>query len=471
MQRTTAPTQLIERNGRTVARRLQKLRVTVLEGPDKGVSFEGAQDEISVGGAEDNDLVISDPSVSRRHVTLRLTPEGIRVTDVGSTNGAFMGDVRVHDVVLQGTRELTLGSTRVRIEPLGDSVERELSSGVRFGRLVGSSVAMREVFAVLERIAASDITVLVEGETGTGKELVADAIHRQGPRAGGPFIAVDCGAIPREALEGELFGVEKATDAQRARQGAFVAAEGGTLFLDEVTEIPVELQAKLLRVLEAREVRPVGSDRAVAVDARVVASTARNLPREVKEGRFRQDLYYRLAAVVVKLPPLRSRLEDVPVLVETILDDINRRRTAQTLPPYPGLDRRAMELLAHYDFPGNVRELRNLVERFAVLGPDPAALSRGHVVLDRPGGHEIRTDLPFHDAKEIWTEIFEKTYLTRLLASHQGNVSAAARTSGIDRRHLQRLMVKHDLRERDPSAPAGQTGNWPAQGGSSGSGT
>ena len=473
MQRTAAPTQLIERNGKTVARRLQKLRVTVLDGPDKGSSFEGAQDEIRLGGSDDNDLVIRDPAVSRRHLVLKLARDGIRVTDLGSTNGVFMGDVRVHDVVLQGARELTLGGTRVRIELLADTVEHELSAGVRFGRLVGSSVAMREVFAVLERIAASDITVLVEGETGTGKVLVADAIHRHGPRAGGPFIAIDCGAIPRDALEGELFGVEKPAEGQRVRQGAFVAAEGGTLFLDEVTELPPELQSKLLRVIEAHEVRPVGSDKAIAVDARVVASTGRNLPREVKEGRFRQDLYYRLAAVVVKLPPLRSRLEDVPVLVDTILDDLNRRRAVQGLAPYPGLDHRAMELLAHYDFPGNVRELRNLVERFAVLGPDPTALARGHVNLERPGGHEIRTDLPFHDAKEIWTEIFEKTYLTKLLASHQSNVSAAARTSGIDRRHLQRLMVKHDLRERDPNAPppSGQTGNWPAQGGSSGSST
>ena len=466
MQRTPAPTQLIERNGRTVARRLQKVRLTVLEGADKGTIFEGAQDEIRVGAAEDSDLVLHDPSVSRRHAVLRLTSGGIRITDTGSTNGTFLGDARAYDIALQGTCDLTFGNARVRVEALGDSVEREVSSGVRFGRLVGTSVAMREVFAVLERIATSDVAVLVEGETGTGKELVADAVHRQGPRAGGPFIAVDCGAIPRDALEGELFGVDKGTDVLRARQGAFRAADGGTLFLDEVAEIPPELQARLLRALETREVRPVGASANVNVDVRVVASTSHNLPRDVKEGRFRQDLYYRLAAVVVRLPPLRSRLEDVPVLVDTILDDVNRRRAAQGLPAYPGLDRRAMELLAHYDFPGNVRELRNLVERFAVLGPDPSALGRPASAPERAGGHEIRTDLPFHDAKEIWTEIFEKSYLTKLLATHAGNVSAAARTSGIDRRHLQRLMVKHDLRERDRDG--NDTGRWPAQGGGSG---
>jgi len=445
-------TQLIERDGQTVARRLQKVRVTVLDGPDRGAQFEGAQDEIRLGGADDNDLQVRDPSVSRRHVALRITADGLRVVDLGSTNGIFLGPTRVYDAVLEGPSELMLGSTRVRVEPLRETVEKDISAGVRFGRLVGTSPSMREVFAVLERIAASELTVLVEGETGTGKELVADALHRHSPRAGAPFIAVDCGAIPRDLIESELFGHEKGafTGAIRHRQGAFVAADSGTLFLDEVAELPLDLQAKLLRVLETREVRAVGADKLVACDVRVVAATNRNLPREVKEGRFRQDLYYRLAAVVVKLPPLRSRLEDVPLLVETILEDINRRRGAQGLAPYQPLDRRAMDLLAHYDFPGNVRELRNLVERFAVLGPDPSALSQGHSLPDArtAGVHEIRTDLPFHDAKEIWTEIFEKTYLTQLLATHSNNVSAAARTSGIDRRHLQRLMVKHDLRER-----------------------
>lgn len=452
MQRTTAMTQLIERNGQTVARRLQKVRVTVLDGAERGSSFEGAQDEIRLGGAEDNDLALRDPSVSRRHCVLRMTPEGIRVQDGGSTNGTFLGGVRVFDVVLEGAAELTLGSTRVRVEPLSDTVERDISSGVRFGRLVGTSPAMREVFAVLERIAASELTVLVEGEAGTGKDLVADAIHRHSPRAGSAFYAVHCGTVPKDSLECELFGVDKGSvgPGVPARQGAFIAAEGGTLFLDDVTEIPLELQTKLLRALETREVRPVGASQPVASDVRLVAATTKNLPREVKEGRFRQDLYYRLAAVVVKLPPLRSRLEDVPLLVETMLEDVNRRRAAQSLVPYQPLDSRAMELLSHYDFPGNVRELRNLVERFAVLGPDPSALTAsGTPVESKVGGHEIRTDLPFHDAKEIWTEVFEKTYLTRLLQTHHNNVSAAARTSGIDRRHLQRLMVKHDLRERD----------------------
>jgi transcriptional regulator with PAS, ATPase and Fis domain len=443
---------LIERNGRTIARRLQKTRLTVLEGPDKGATFEGAQDEVRIGGEDENDLQLHDPSVSRRHAALRLTTEGLRITDLGSTNGTFVGDMRVHDAIVPGSVDMVLGETRIRVELLAQAVEKDISQGVRFGRLVGVSPSMREVFAVLERIASSDLTVLVEGETGTGKELVADAIHRNSARAGAPFVAVDCGAIPEDLIESELFGHVKGafTGAVRERQGAFVAADGGTLFLDEVAELPLDLQAKLLRVLEVREVRAVGSDKALATDVRVVAATNRNLPREVKEGRFRQDLFYRLAAVVVRLPPLRSRMEDVPVLVETVLEDINRRRLAQGMPTYPSLDRRATELLLHYDFPGNVRELRNLVERFAVLGADPTALAAASLPQLAPGDpHELRTDLPFHDAKEMWNDIFEKTYLTKLLQVSGGNVSAAARTSGIDRRHLQRLMVKHDLRDRD----------------------
>lgn len=443
MQKNPGLTMLIERDGRTVARRLQKVRLTVVEGPDLGSSFEAAQDEIRVGSSDENDLALRDPAVSRRHVSLRLTAEGIRVRDLGSTNGVHLGDMRVHDCVVPGSVDLTLGATKIRVEALGETVEKDISAAIRFGRLVGASATMREVFAVLERVAASELTVLVEGEPGTGKELVADAIHRHSARKGAAFTVVDCAAIPKDQLEVELFGVVG------KRDGLFQRSEGGTIFLAEVTELPGDVQAKLLRAIDTRHVRPVGAPAPVPVDVRIIASTCRNLPREVKENRFRQDLYYRLAAVVVKLPPLRSRLEDVPLLIETAAEDINRHRAAQGLPSLPGLDKRAMDLLLQYDFPGNVRELRNLVERFSVFGPDPNALQNGDgLMAARAGGWEIRTDLPFHDAKEIWTDIFEKTYLTKLLQTHGNNVSAAARTSGIDRRHLQRLMVKHDLRER-----------------------
>lgn len=346
---------------------------------------------------------------------------------------------------------------RLSVRPVEAEVlspERATLRTTSRGKVVGVHASIRDVIQMIDRVARSSCTVLVTGESGTGKELAVAALHDASPRSQKPLVSVNCGAIAESLMESELFGHAKGafTGAHAARAGWVARAEGGTLFLDEVSELSPELQARLLRAIESREVKPLGADRPVAVDVRVVVSTTRNLQRDVKDGTFRQDLYYRLAAVVVRLPPLRSRLEDVPVLVDTILDDLNRRRDAQTLPPYPGLDRRAMELLSRYEFPGNVRELRNLVERFAVLGPDAGALARQSPAADRFAGHEIRTDLPFHDAKEIWTEIFETAYLTRLLAAHHHNVSAAARTSGIDRRHLQRLMVKHDLREREPAA-------------------
>lgn len=442
MQKNPGLTQLIEREGRTVARRLRKVRLTVLDGSEKGTVFEAAQDEIRVGSSDDNDLSLRDPSVSRRHLSLRLTADGIRVRDLGSTNGVFLGDLRVHDCVVGPAVDLLVGNTRVRVEAMGESVEKDISAAIRFGRLVGASATMREVFAVLERVAPSDLTVLIEGEPGTGKELVADALHRSSARRGSAYTVFDCAAVPKDQIEVELFGIAG------KREGQFQRSDGGTLFLAEVSELPGDVQAKLLRAIDTKHIRPVGAAAPVPVDVRLLASTCRNLPREVKENRFRQDLYYRLAAVVVKLPPLRSRLEDVPLLIETAAEDINRHRAAQGLAPLPGLDKRAMDLLMQYDFPGNVRELRNLVERFSTFGPDPSALQNPEGVMNRAGAWEIRTDLPFHDAKEIWTDIFEKAYLTRLLQTHGNNVSAAARTSGIDRRHLQRLMVKHDLRER-----------------------
>lgn len=442
MQKNPGLTQLIEREGRTVARRIRKVRLTVVDGADKGATFEAAQDEMRVGSSDENDLVLSDPSVSRRHASLALTSEGIRVRDLGSTNGIFLGAMRVHDCVLSGPVDLLVGSTGVRVEALVETVEKDISTATRFGRLVGASATMREVFAVLERVAPTELAVLIEGEPGTGKELAADALHRHSNRQGGAFTIFDCAALPKDQIEVELFGIAG------KRDGLFQRTEGGTLLLAEVSELPGDVQAKMLRVIDTRHVRPVGATAPVPVDVRLVASTCRNLPREVRENRFRQDLYYRLASVVVKLPPLRSRLEDLPLLIDTSSEDINRHRAAQGLPALPRLDKRAVDLLLQYDFPGNVRELRNLIERFSVFGPDPEAFQTTDGVMSRAGGWEIRTDLPFHDAKEIWTDIFEKAYLSKLLQTHGNNVSAAARTSGIDRRHLQRLMVKHDLRER-----------------------
>jgi transcriptional regulator with GAF, ATPase, and Fis domain len=443
-------------------RRIRKLRIGVLDGPaqEVGEVHAFAQDEVRVGSGTDCDVVVSDPSVSREHLAIRLVADGFQVTDLRTTNGTYVGDVRIREIVVSTDTILRLGKSTLRLVPSSETVEHEVSPRAAFGRMLGASAAMRETFALLERVAASDLTVLIEGETGTGKELAAEGVHEASHRAAGPFVAVNCGAIPKELLESELLGHEKGafTGAVKERKGAFAAADGGTIFLDEIGELPLEMQAKLLRVLERREVKPVGSDRSFPVDVRVVAATNRALVREVAEGRFRQDLYYRLAVVTVRIPPLRTRLEDLRLLVDAIWSELARRREAQGLPAPVRLDATAMAMLARYDFPGNVRELRNVVERWAVLGPSaapPETRPREPAIADaepspRGASEEASLetpllDLPYHEAREALLERFEKHFVERALEKSGGNVSKAAREAGVDRRHLQRLMSRFGI--------------------------
>ncbi|MBI5517753.1 MAG: sigma 54-dependent Fis family transcriptional regulator [Deltaproteobacteria bacterium] len=423
----------------------------VLGGPDQGAVWEGLQDEALLGTDPSSDLCLTDPTVAPTHCQVQRTAGGLRVLDLGGA--VYHRAVRVHDVIGRSPLDLTLGGSCVRAELVPLAVEHRLSPRIRFGRLEGASDAMRELFAVLERLAGADVPVLLEGETGTGKDLAAQALHQNSARASGPFVALDCGASPKGLIESELFGHEKGafTDAVQERRGALRAADRGTLLLDEVGELPLELQSRLLRVLETRKVRAVGSDRFQTVDVRVLAATGRNMIQEVRAGRFRSDLYYRLAVAVVKLPPLRARLEDLPLLVTSVLEELNRRRLSRGLPRYPLLPAAAMDFLLHHDYPGNVRELRNCVERLAVLGLDEPEVpgdpeGPSAPVPGAPEEGMVRTDLPFHSAKELWHDAFEKAYLTSLLAAHRDNISAVAKASGVHRRHLQRLMLKHHLR-------------------------
>jgi transcriptional regulator with GAF, ATPase, and Fis domain len=312
------------------------------------------------------------------------------------------------------------------------------------------------MFAVLEKVAASDLTVLIEGETGTGKELAAEGLHNSSNRPGA-FVTLNCGAIPRELIESELMGHVRGafTGAVSDRPGAVVSATGGTLFLDEVGELPLDMQAKLLRVLERREVKAVGSDHTVPVDVRVVAATNRNLAHESESGMFRQDLYFRLAVVVVRIPPLRTRLDDLGLLVDHIQGELNRRRLATGQPAHPPLGETALAMLRRYDFPGNVRELRNVVERWSVLGahdaPGSPAVHSGVTAQGASAGStpvdNTLLALPYHEAKEVWIERFERAYVSKALDRAGGNVSQAAREANVDRRHLQRLMNRYDIRK------------------------
>jgi transcriptional regulator with GAF, ATPase, and Fis domain len=432
--------------------------VVIVDAPDKsehGRSFTFAQDEVRIGSSADADVPIADGAISREHVAIRLDESGWSIADCGSTNGTFIGDLRIDRVIVADDALVRLGKSAVRLEPLAEAVEQEISPRARFGRMLGASAAMRETFALLEKVAASDLTVLVEGETGTGKELAAEGLHEASARPGA-FVAVNCGAIPRELIESELFGHEKGafTGAVRERPGAFASADRGTLFLDEVGELPLDMQAKLLRALERREVKPVGSDRARPVDVRVVAATNRSLAREVTAGRFRQDVYYRLAVVVVRIPPLRTRLEDLRMLVDHVQDELGRRRAAMKLPALPRLDETAISMLLRHDFPGNVRELRNVVERWSVLGavtpPGEPSSSDGRAAPepsgDGGGAPGALLSLPYHEAKEAWIDRFERAYAEEILRKSGGNVSKAARDAGIDRRHLQRLMARFAIK-------------------------
>jgi two-component system response regulator GlrR len=320
----------------------------------------------------------------------------------------------------------------------------------RFGRMVGKSPAMQTVFDVLGKASSSDATILLEGETGTGKEVSAEAIHRGSPRRDKPFLVVDCGAMPPNLLESELFGHERGafTGAVSSRQGVFEAANGGTVFLDEIGELSIELQPKLLRVLERREVRRVGTNNHVPVNVRLIAATNRSLREQVAGHKFRSDLYYRLAVVEVKLPPLRERLPDLPALVEHIVRNLGTNdENALATVREPGF----LGALAEHSWPGNIRELRNYLERCVALH-DFAPPRNSGASAPVPGPESaVNIGQPLREAREAWVSSFERRYLEELLRQHENRVSAAARAAGVDRIYFYRLLWKHGLRQREPS--------------------
>jgi DNA-binding NtrC family response regulator len=400
---------------------------------------------VVVGAHASCDLVLADPQVSRRHAELAITPQGIRVKDLGSTNGTWYQGTRVTEAVVPAGATIKVGDTPVRIAPT-DAPSLPPSDRDHFGHMAGKSVAMRELFAVLEMAAPSDATILIEGESGTGKELAARAIHEASIRKQGPFVVVDCSAVTENLIESHLFGHVKGafTGADRERRGAFVEATGGTLFLDELGELPLAAQAKLLRVLEAQTVQPVGADRPIKVDTRVVAATHRDLSRMVAAKEFRFDLFYRLAVVHVALPPLRDRLEDLPHLIRTFY----QRRGADPGP----IDGDNLERLRRYAWPGNVRELRNILERAWALSPS-ASFRELRLWLDpsaaQPQSSEVvDTSLGFKEAKERWNDQFERRYVSLVFAANQNNVTHAAEHAGLSRRHFRELLYKHGIVER-----------------------
>ncbi len=431
-------------------------RLHVVSGPDAGQAVSSTSDRLVVGTHPSCDLRLSDRLVSRFHVELVVVSGQLVLRDLGSRNGTRLDDVHVREAFPRWRARIALGETQLQLTE-ADRVSLDLHPDKAFGNLVGVSVPMRRAFALLERCSGSDATVLLEGETGTGKDAVAEAIHAKSDRRDAPFIVVDCGAIPPDLLESELFGHERGafTGASSPRDGAFVAAHGGTLFLDELGELPLALQSKLLHALEHREVKRVGANRYVPVDVRVIAATNRNLREEVNQRRFRSDLYYRLAVIQVTLPPLRERLDDLPHLAAHFLDIIEKRSRRPVETSFLRTPEVITELRAHH-WPGNLRELRNYLERCHALR-EAVRLERSdgggppREPADSPAAPvapAVDPSLSLREARDAWSRDFEHRYLEQLLARHDGNVREAARTAGVDRVYLYRLLWKHDLKQR-----------------------
>jgi len=398
---------------------------------------------IVIGRSEGADVVIDDSEVSGVHCELRAISDGIAVRDLGSTNGTFCSNVRIRDAVIAGKAELTVGTTRLTIEPSGSKQRVELGYADRFGSIVGMSPKMRRVFSVLEKIAATPLSVLVLGETGTGKEGVARAIHDASTRRGGPFVVVDCGSIPQSLAESILFGHEKGafTGANERRDGALAEADGGTLFLDELGELPLDIQPKLLRALSERQVKRIASTTFEQIDVRIIAATRRDLGSEMNAGRFRSDLFFRLAQVRIELPPLRERLADVPMLVEDICRRVQQAYAAPIVLDW--IERR----MASHDWPGNVRELVNVVSVAATLAATPDAIDDVLLLArDEPppqSPHHAAT--AFSDAKRQAVVAFERSYFSELNRRAKGNVSEMARQSGMERHHVRAYLRKYGV--------------------------
>jgi len=417
-------------------------RLLVLSGELRGREFDITQDLVRLGKSRQSTIVVPDDSVSRSHAEIRREGDAYRFVDLGSTNGTFIGGARIADAFIRPGDVLAIGRVQIRFMPRDSRAEILPSTAENFGPVRGRSLGMRRVFGVLERVAGAEVTVLLEGETGTGKDLLARAIHDASPRRQQPFVVVDCGGTAAPVLEVEIFGAEQGV--QAARPGAFEQANLGTIFLDDVAEMPMELQAKVLRALESRRIRRVGGSDEVEVDVRVIAATQTDLQAMVAEGTFRDDLFFMLAVVANKVPPLRERREDIPLLIELF---------SRRLPPgmWRAPDGEAMARLVGYDWPGNVRELRNVVERSAYLSPNGGIdlitpVSGGP---SREAAASFDPTLTFREQKERAVEIFEEAYLAWLLQRSEGNISRAAREADMDRKYLHKLLRRYSIEAKN----------------------
>ena len=419
---------------------MESLAVRVLDGPDARQRVALRHDRaVSIGASQDNDLRLSDRTVSRYHLEARPAPGGALVRDLGSLNGTYLGSVRIEAAVLPVGTELRVGDTSLVIETatsLRPAAEEPPVTGL--SELVAVSPSMRRVVATIEKLAPTMVSVLIEGETGTGKEVIASSLHALSPRSRGPFVIVDCGSLPPTLIASELFGHERGafTGANRRHIGAFERAAGGTLFLDEVGELPLDVQPALLGVLERRRFRRVGGETDIPTDVRLLSATHRDLRVSANTGRFRSDLYFRIAVSRIVIPPLRERPDDIPALIAHFAEQI----CGQAHPP--GLDESLVSALAAHHWGGNVRELRNFVENAIALGFDS---------VSPEGASAAASDLseavvPYRAARAQAVSDFERAYLGNLIRAADGNASEAARRAQMDRAYLLSLLKRHGLR-------------------------
>ncbi len=468
---------------------LRKCRILVEQ---DGAWIETVFDQgtITIGAMDDNDVVLRDETVSRYHCKIHQEDNAYVLQDLGSTNGTFINKVRIKEAYLKPGCSVTCGKTSLQFHAFDEQVRIRPVENDRLGDIIGTNIKMREIFGILEKIAPTTTTVVIEGETGTGKEVVANTLHKRSARKNKPFIVFDCSAVPQNLIESELFGHEKGsfTGAIMARQGLFEMANGGTIFLDELGELSLDLQPKLLRVLETREVRRVGGTRSVKVDVRVIAATNRRLEEEVRAGRFREDLFYRLSVVRIFLPALRDRREDIPLLVRHFLKEGAFNRDPSGNLRMRNISREALDVLTAYAWPGNIRELLNSIERacsFAERDCIETADLPSQLVMAagaRPGAAPLPVPRPapaappappaapgdrrsessgapsganapllpadagtFKEAKEQWVAAFEREYILNLLRKNTFNISHAAREAEIDRKYFRKLMRKYGI--------------------------
>ncbi len=416
--------------------------VVVLDGPEAGrsITLDGSQPcRMLVGQSTACDLALQDRAVSRRHLALDVHDNSLKVSDLGSTNGTLVNGVRVLEALLSGGEVLQVGGTKLKVQLAGPPAFFELDERTSFGSMFGASTEMRRLYPLCEKLASSDVPVVIEGETGTGKEVLAEALHREGPRADQPFVVFDCTTVPAQLVEAELFGHARGafTGATTAREGVFQQADGGTLFIDEIGDLDVSLQPKLLRAIERTEVRPLGSRGPVKVNVRIIAATRRDLDREVQAGRFRDDLFHRLVVARIELPPLRARKGDVSLLAARICAGLGHDPAA--LPS---------SLLLEWEdapWPGNVRELRNAVARFIAVGELSQQRSPSDRDVAKPETGDLvekMLDLPLAEARQRVVEEFEQRYIRRQLERCGGNVTHAAAAAGVVRRHFQTLKAR-----------------------------